>query len=645
MPAVMIAPNGQAHEVSDEHIESARSEGYEPAARFTKNGQQVVVPATGFDAAFKEGLQPVDHKEMGIWDAFKTGVSAGMQPASELAAGMTGFPFVPPEQETQTELEKSQAWEEHPIAYGLGKAIPTVGAIGAGAMAARGAQKAGGAAIAATRPMIQPSIAAGRESFKSTMANPAIPDILGVSKPIAAGASAIRGAIKQIPETRREAADLARLEQASPNPESGAINPRNQRLFLGQELLDPGMTPEKQALAERSATFAPSSIRVEPLTKALEMGTTRRQQARNFLPEQAAEEITPGLKQTFGDLQRGKGEAYSKLFGQAQQEYNPESGINIPQKLASRLQMLQGMPETPDTPESDGKPATPAIKGITAPTISTLEAAKQMVDEGPAPYGLTPGPFSEAQPADQYKRLKVAREFLGTQIRQMKGNKDPNISNRASLTQLEEAKADLDDVMKAIPSQARADELYTESMKAKKAFYDAMEFGKGMEKKIDVPTVKKLFGNNDKAYRLREGIDTMRQWLDKYGDDVLPAKRQEMQTVVNKFDSLMKQAEDKRLLEGMRQAEGPSSPVVERMSALREAKGLPSDFFRSPASALNSADEFVASRAQKMFNNRFEDLGQADKNKLIRLLMWRQQNPDATLTDEESMFKKMMKGK
>jgi hypothetical protein len=46
-----------------------------------------------------------------------------------------------------------------------------------------------------------------------------------------------------------------------------------------------------------------------------------------------------------------------------------------------------------------------------------------------------------------------------------------------------------------------------------------------------------------------------------------------------------------------------------------------------------------------MFNNRFEDLGQTDKNKLIRLLMWRQQNPNATLTDEESMFKKMMKGK
>jgi len=641
MPAVMIAPNGQAHEVSDEHIESARSEGYEPAARFTKNGQQVVIPATDFDAAFKEGLRPVDHKEMGIWDAFKTGVGAGMQPAAELAAGMTGFPFVAPEQEVQAELEKSQAWEEHPIAYGLGKAVPTVGAVGAGALAARGAQKAGGAAMAATRPMIQPSIQAGRESFKATMANPAIPDVMGVSKPIAAGASAIRGAIKQIPETRREAADLARLEMVSPNTESGAINPQNQRVFLGQELLEPGMTPEKRAMAERAVSFAPSRLRADPLAEAMAMGTTRRQQARSFLPEVAAEEITPGLKSTFKDLQRGKGAAYSRLFDQAQSEYAPETGMNIPDKLTSRLNSLKGISEvTTDQSETP----TP-IKGITGATISTLEAAKQMVDEGPAPYGLQPGKFLESEPKEQYKRLKVAREFLGTQIRQMKGSKDPNISNRASLSQLEEAKAELDDVMKAIPSQARADELYTEAMKAKKSFYDAMEFGKGMEKKIDVPTVKKLFGNNDKAYRLREGIDTMRQFLDKYGDEILPQKRQDMQAVVDKFDSLRKQAEDKRLLQGLEYGQGPSSPAIERTAALRQAKGLPADIFTSPSTALNAADEFMASRAQKMFNNRFEDLGQTDKNKLIRLLMWRQQNPDATMTDEESMFKKILKGK
>jgi hypothetical protein len=172
-----------------------------------------------------------------------------------------------------------------------------------------------------------------------------------------------------------------------------------------------------------------------------------------------------------------------------------------------------------------------------------------------------------------------------------------------------------------------------------------MEFGKGMKKTIDVPTVKRLFGNNDKAYRLREGIETMRQFLAKFGDEIMPDKRAELESVVNKFDSLRKQAEDKRLLEGLRQAQGPTSPSVERTKALREAKGLPGDIFEAPATALNAADEFMASRTRQYFGKPFEQIGQEDKNRLIRLLIWRQQNPNATMTDEESMFKKMMKGK
>jgi hypothetical protein len=554
-----------------------------------------------------------------------------MQPASELAAGMTGFPFVPPEQETQAELEKSQAWEEHPIAYGLGKAIPTVGAIGAGALAARGAQKAGGAAIAATRPYVGPSVQAAKENFKTSKASPYVPDfpLAGTTAGIIGG---VKGAIKQVPETRREIADLARLEQASPNPESGAINPRNQRLFLGQELLDPGMTPEKQALAERSATFAPSNIRVEPLTQALAMGTTRRQQARNFLPEQAAEEIAPSLAKMQKELGKKSGEYYSPLFEQAASEYKPEQGRRIPQELKY---IRMGADQT---------------EGISSQAKNALDVTQQIVDIAPSVYkdrGLTSTdiPWDSIAPKEQYKRLKVAREVLNKTISEMSSSQDKTILNVPSRKLLVEAKASLDGVLKSFPSQRKADEAFAAASKAMGGLFEGMEFGKGDKKKIDVPAVKKLFGNNDKAYRIQEGVDTMRQFLDKFGDDIAPNKRQEMQAVVDKFDSLRKQAEDKRLLEGMRQAQGPSSPALERTAALREAKGLPADFFTSPATALNSADEFMASRAQKMFNNRFEDLGQTDKNKLIRLLMWRQQNPSATLTDEESMFKKMMKGK
>jgi hypothetical protein len=375
------------------------------------------------------------------------------------------------------------------------------------------------------------------------------------------------------------------------------------------------MTPEKQALAERSVTFAPSRIRTEPLTKALEMGTTRRSQGRNFLAEQAAEEVAPELKQTFRYLKEGKGDAYGKLFGQASEEYNPESGIGVVPNISKIISEMAATPE------------------ITASAMKVIDTAQKRVS------------METDDPKKQYNNFKKARTYLREKIAKMSASNDPEISDHESIAKLSEAHDVIDQVMKAIPSQAKADELYKQSMKAKGAFYEAMQFGKGEKRKIDVPTVKKLFGDNDKAYRLREGVDIMRQFLDKFGDDIVPDKLQQMQATVNKFDSLMKQAEDKRLLQGLEQAQGPSSPVVERMSALRQAKGLSGDFFTSPASSLGAADEFMASRAQKMFNNRFEDLGQADKNKLIRMLMWRQQNPDATLTDEESMFKKMMKGK
>jgi hypothetical protein len=53
----------------------------------------------------------------------------------------------------------------------------------------------------------------------------------------------------------------------------------------------------------------------------------------------------------------------------------------------------------------------------------------------------------------------------------------------------------------------------------------------------------------------------------------------------------------------------------------------------------------MAARSRQFFGKPFEKLEQNDKNRMIRLLMWRQQNPNATMTDEESMFKKIGKGK
>jgi hypothetical protein len=584
----------------------------------TPEGQDVEVEPLHFDAAFEAGLRPADAKEMGLWESFKTGLQRGaeMYTSTEMLGEM-------PE---QASLEQAQAWQEHPIAYGAGVALPTVGiGLAAGGAAGYGGMKAK-QQLQKAAPYIKPSIEAAKAQYKTTASNPLIPNVAWVGQPLAGAVAGTAAAVKQIPETRREAADLAKMSQAAPQPEAGAVAPRPQRLFLGQEVLDPGASPEKAAIAERAASIAGGNLRVAPLQQALEMGTTRRQEARNFLPQLAAEEIAPGLKSSFAALKKGKGEAYRPLYEKAAQEYQPEQGVAIPPRIGQLLDEAQGS------------------EVVTSATKSALSATKSIIEEGKM-RGLQKGAFFEIPSSEQYARLKKAREYLNFHISQVRDKKDPNIINQESLNTLKAAQTELDDVMKSIPSQAKADELYRESMKAKTAFYDAMEFGKGEKKTIDVPTLQRLFGNNAKAYRIQEGIETMRKFLDQYGQEIVPAKATEMRAVVDRFDALRKQAEDKRLLSGLQQAQGPTSPAFERTESLRRAQGLPADIFPAPASAMNAADEFIVPRSKAMFGKPFEQLEQPQKNTLIQLLVWRQQNPQASMLDEEAMFKKLTKTK
>lgn len=614
----------EPREVNRADVNAAMERGLEPAAEFnTPDNQRTIVRQRDFDAAFTKGLKPANAQEMGVWESFKAGAKRGWDVFASTETGME------PE---KTSLEQSQAWAESPVSYGAGvvagMAPAALAGAGLGYGVVKGMQKGGQAAA----PLVKPSTMAAKQTYSETMRNPDVPNFFGVTQPVWGAVKGATAAVKQVPETRREMADLAKLERRDVNREAGSVGSQGQRIYLGQELLEPGATPEKAAIAERAATIAPSNLRIDQLKKALEMGTTRRQQARNFLPEVAAEDVTPGLVGMQKSLKKGSGEAYTPLFEKASKEYQYEHGAGVPSTFKNLLS------------RSD------QIEGVSGAAKQALKVAQQIVEIGPEEYskrgiGTTELAWDSISSVDQYKRIKVAREVLNKTISDMKKTRDATILNEPSRMVLDAAKEKLDSVMKSFPSQRKADEAYSEAKRAMGGLFEAMEFGQGERKKIDVPTVKKLFGNNDKAYRIQEGIDTMRQFLSKFGDDIAPNKRQEMQSVVDKFDALRKQAEDKRLLEGLRQAEGPSSPAIERTSALREAKGLPSNIFTSPASALNAADEFMAARSRQFFGKPFEQLEQNDKNRMIRLLMWRQQNPNATMTDEESMFKKIGKGK
>ncbi len=608
---IMVDRDGNEVEVERQNIDAAMSAGHEPAAEFnTPEGQAVTVRQSDFQTAFERGLKPKDYKEMSFWEATKAGAKRGWDVFASQETGLE------PE---KVSLEQEQAYQEHPVGYGLGMAAGMLPVVGGGAAAVGGGVVAAKKGYQAAKPYAAPSVQAAKERMAKSSPG-IVPKVYG-------GLAAVGSAARQLPETKREMTTLADLERQRASSQAGAVNPQADRSMLGVEVLEPGMTPAKQSIAERAVGMAPGNLRIDPLKQAFEMGTTRRQEARNFRPEVAAEEVTPGFKSSLEALRKGRASEYTTLHKQAMEEYQPETGLGLPKAVASQL-------------EGASKTA-----GITAPAKQALEAAKQILEEGPTLRGLSGEKFLDASNAEQFSRLKAARQTLREAATKMGRSQDPSLSNSDSIKAVKDIHDQIDAVMKGIPSQKRADELYREADKAKKAFFDAMEFGPKDKKVIDVPTVKRLFGDNPKAYRLREGIEAMRAFLDKYGQDIVPAKAKEMRDVVDRFDALRKVAEDKRLLEGLRQAQGPTSPVMERTESLRAGKGLPKDIFASPAGALNTADEFIAARTSKYFGSgvKFEQLPTKEKNALVRLLVWRQQNPDAGEVQEEQIYQKFKK--
>jgi hypothetical protein len=375
--------------------------------------------------------------------------------------------------------------------------------------------------------------------------------------------------------------------------------------------------------AEKAATMAPGNLKADPLKEAYAMGTTRRSTARNFVPGQAAEDIFPQISGLEKQFKTAKRDQFQKLQGEAQQQWSAEAGRQIPSVANSFL----------------AEAAKLQIKG---PMASAIGAANRAINEGLAPgsRGLSQVPWEKASPSEQFARIQYAREIIDEPLRAAATGKLA-LSDRNAIEIGQGFRDTLDKSLKSVPAKVQADDFYKTLKGTEKQFFDPMKFGKGKEAKVDVPMLKSLFGDNPKAYRLREGIETMRATLDKYGDKIPEAAQ--MRQIVDRYDSLQKIAEDKRLLEGIRQAQGPSSPVAERLASRLRKEGLDVTLFSSPASALNQADEFLKANAMPRLGVNFEQASRDDQNRLIKLLMWQQENPKATQGQMDAQWKQIYK--
>jgi hypothetical protein len=617
----MIDLEGEKYSVKPELYEQAKAKGLRTVFNFTDEKQQpILVPEDKLDAAFKKGLRPKDHKEIPFWQSVSRGFKEGFRT-------MPGFGEAFGNVETpETQLESAQAWSEDPVSYGVGRTVGSVvgplSAAFAGGVALKGGRK--------VNQYIKPSLEAAKQGYKETMASPNIPDPLNVVKPTIGVLKGAGKAIYQVPETAREVSYLNKLDTMAKNKQSGAINPQNNSgQGIALEMIQPGQSLAKEAISSRAATVAPGQINSQQMNEVLALGSSRRQAARDFNPKYAAEQMAPELRKVVQNLMDSSGKYYSRLHEKAKQQYTPEMGMQIAPKLSAVLK------EARDT------------KGANAVASTTIEAAQQILD---SPTSLTVGvvpnkKWEEVDSKEQYNRLKSARNLLFKQLEPIKKTNDPTILRGPTAQALIKAHDAIDSVMKAIPPQAKADAMYAAGYEASQGLMDQLKYGKKKTTKVDVPTLKRLFGNNDKAYRVQENIETMRMFIDKFGKNIPKARREQMIATINKFDELRKVAVDRGIVQGFRQVQGPTSPVLERTESLRASKGVPYNTFTFPSGTLNQLDEFMKRNVKEYTGvSRVEDLSPAKQKAMTDSFIWTQENPNATFSQIDSVIKKNLKG-
>ncbi len=99
-------------------------------------------------------------------------------------------------------------------------------------------------------------------------------------------------------------------------------------------------------------------------------------------------------------------------------------------------------------------------------------------------------------------------------------------------------------------------------------------------------------------------------------------------------------AENKRAVTGLRYAQGPSSPAIERMASAARGNNLVQDAVSAPGGAVSNIDQLNKTIRQR-FGKSFSALSDQEKNDAVRFVVWMRSNPDASEAMANKAFAKI----
>jgi hypothetical protein len=383
------------------------------------------------------------------------------------------------------------------------------------------------------------------------------------------------------------------------------------------DVMRPGESDVKDFVTAKSSSVVGQKGTPEDIGKVLEMSSSDVGEAAAFRKREAAKGLAPEAKSSQKSFQAQQGPIYGAHKEAAMQEFEPEKIKDVWSSLDPLRQEVKNNPNM----SAGGKNA--------------LEYAEQAIQTGRAgrQFDLTEGRgMGMVDKAEAFKRTHAARQIIDSAALQAKDNGEK--------WALRDVRTKLDDILKSTKSMSEADTIYKQGKDfAANLFEPFMTTGKNKKSQIDTAKLAKAFGDNDSAQRLGESIPSLRTYLKKNKDII--SNYGQVNGFINNLEKQMKVADNQRLI--TRAGANPSGTggVVTRND--RTKTGFIENLYRNPVETKLSVSNFMNKHAP-LVGKTADKLDAESQRKILKMYLWSQKNPEATVEQTQSIFNKFAKG-
>jgi len=380
-------------------------------------------------------------------------------------------------------------------------------------------------------------------------------------------------------------------------------------------LLSDGENPVKRFISERAATLQPGQINADEYYNLLKAGSASRSEARDFVARDAAKELKPVIEEVQDLFKAARSERFKELQKIAMSNF--EDTPKVLDDVAEALRDSQALKSIPGS-----------VKGV-------LEDVQGVLADGTGTklQKLTPGAWDTVSRGERFHRLQQSRQLLD---QQMDWAKREGLGQAENL--LRSVRQNIDEVLKTSPDKVEADALYRASKEVEGKFFSATEFktpGGGID--VDEGKISRLLGATDQAQRFQAAVQDLKEFAGR--PDLSPKFKKAATALIGDLEEKLAVASRKAQLSALRQAQGPSSPALERLQAAASGgKRSPiSEAVQAPAGAMHAADEFNKVIFRRLGVG-FNELPPDQKVQAVRFWVWGRANPNPSVEAEKKAF-------